>query len=300
MEVSHPFNSRLVVETICGFLPMEKPPCLVAAVENICHFRGGRRVDVWSSPGSSQTVQMRCDLGVTWSRNPRALAPGERRLVLPDWSPIIAPRPSDMPLFLDAVRVLMDTSVARPVTGTAGLPPDTDGYEVEWLLYERGTRDMPSTYRTRLPLEVLRYMPPTAGGPAGPGCSQGPGGPGGPGPRAAYVEVAFSHDAEFRLIRRYDSGWMDIWRYKQPELDQDPIHYHPLHGSTHWRTTMTLLWQWAQTINKWPRLYSKFTVDYPGRGSVRVNVWVSLSAPTCLPVRQTCWSFCRQHRRQPA
>ena len=117
------------------------------------------------------------------------------------------------------------------------------------------------------------------------------------------MEVAFRYEAECRLIRRYDGGWMDIWRYHEPALVQDPIHYHRLQGSTHWRTTMDLLWHWARTIDRWPRRYSKFTVECPrdpAWGSFRVNVWVPLSAPTSVPARQTCRAFRRQRGGQPA
>jgi hypothetical protein len=266
----HPFQSRLVVERICSFLPPSEPPCLFVAVERITEYRDGRRQ--WAAPVHAHP--MSCDFGAIWSRHPRALEPEERRVAR--MCPI-SPLRRDMPFFLDTVRVLMDTIAAGPGLGGTS----SDGYQVVWGMHPRSEVE-----RRAFPLEVLRYMPPSGAG-------------GG----EAYVESRFFYEGEQScLIRRYDGGWMDIYSYNEDRYDQPPtsIYYQRLQGSNHWHHMMDLLGEWVRTLDRWPGVSNKFVVSCPRRrrwAEVAVEAWVSLAAPTCAPVRQTCWAFCRHPSR---
>ena len=187
---------------------------------------------------------------------------------------------------LDAFRVLADAVVHRLGMGapprTDGLPsqpqPGT-GYSVEWLMYERAKRDLPVKVVRHLPIQVVRSV-----------C---PGSPCGRGERN-YVDAFFAYQQEGRLIRRYDSGWMDMWAYDEPPTDQHNLNYRAL--AWDWRTASQVLYGVTPTLFLFPNRYSKFTISRPDDerwGKLRVSVWVTLSGPVTVPVRQSCRAFCR-------
>ena len=311
IDTPHPFLRVSVVETICNHLPPGKPPCLFIALEELTWFRGGRvRQDFEPQDGRGYIDHRRCDFGATWHRrHPCTLTSGERRTA-PRWCPSTDPMPDtyaeyfldwrrteapqleDAPFFLDTVRLLMDAVVTRPGMGTSpgpDRPIAPDGYEVEWELYSRGVRDLSVAEQHALPMEVRRYVPPNTAADTG--------------PNAAFVEASFERGAagvtgQCLLIRRYDSGWMDMWRYDEPlQAEGGADIYTMLRGRQHWDTALLVLWQWARTLERWPRRYGKFTVSSPMTphwGDLRVSCWASISAPVDVPVRQTCRAFRRR------
>jgi hypothetical protein len=284
MAMERALRVRGIAETIIGFLRPGMSPCLHFAVENVCHFRGGRRgLTCFTPAGRTPTdAKMGYDFAATLDSPPRVLAPG--RLRLPPWPGGVFPRHTDGPLILNAFRALADSLAHRPgmgaAPGTAGLPNQpANGYEVEWLFYERANRTLPRDAVRDLPIDVVRCLP-----------------PGGPG----YVDVRFAYQQEVRCIRFHDSGWRDLWAYDEPPTKEDDVVFRPLLSYWDWSAACMLLWRFMRALFNFPRRYGKFTISRPGDaqwGDVRVNAWLTLSGPTMtVPVRQSCRAFARATR----